>query len=104
MTKEYQVAAIERVPTHAGALLREDMLPAMNISVAAFARAIKLSRQSAHKMLAERSDITPGVALRLGKLFGNGPGFWLSMQQNYDLWHARRAMSDTVAQIDTWRA
>jgi addiction module HigA family antidote len=100
-TKEYSVNEIERTPTHPGALLREDVLPAMDMTVAEFARGIGLSRQSVHKILAERKGITPEVALRIGKFVGNGPGIWLSMQQNYDLWHARQAMADTLDRIET---
>lgn len=99
MLKEYPAVELERAPTHPGALLRDDVLPAMNISVAAIARAIKLSRQSVHKILAERNGITPEVALRLGKFVGNGPEFWLAMQQNYDLWHAGKTMAGTLEQI-----
>lgn len=101
MPKEYPVKAVERAPTHPGALLREDVIPAMNISVAAFARGIGISRQWVHKLLAERQGITPEVALRIGKFVGNGPGIWLAMQQDYDLWHARRVLAETLERIET---
>jgi plasmid maintenance system antidote protein VapI len=41
------------------------------------------------------------MALRFGKFAGNGPGFWLRMQQTYDLWHAEQRMKDELAKIRT---
>ena len=38
------------------------------------------------------------MAARLGKLFGNGPAFWLAMQQAVDLWHAER---DLASELET---
>ncbi len=91
-------------PTHPGALLREDVLPALHISATAAARALGVSRQTLHAILAERAGVTPEMALRLGKLCGNGPGLWLRMQQARDLWRAERDLAEIVAAIPTLRA
>ena len=58
-----------RCPTHPGRILREDSLPALNMSVAAFARALGVSRQMVHGILSERSSVSPEMALRLGAFF-----------------------------------
>ncbi len=92
-----------RIPTHPGALLREDVLPAMGLSVSEFARRIGISRQRIHKILAETDSITPNTALRIGKLVGNGPEIWLSMQQNHDLWRTRKELKEEIAEIKTYR-
>ena len=91
-------------PTHPGALLRDDVLPALQISATAAARALGVSRQTLHSILAERAAVTPEMALRLGKLCGNGPGLWLRMQQARDLWRAERDLAEVVAAIPTLRA
>lgn len=93
-----------RAPTHPGELLREEILPAMNESVTAFARAIGVSRQSVHRILAEEKGITPEMALRIGKHVGNGPNVWLRMQQAYDLWQAERALAQVLKEIPEHRA
>ena len=88
-----------RPPTHPGAWLREDVLPALRLSVAETARRLHVSRQTLHELLAERKGFTPEMALRIGKLAGNGPTLWLRMQQDYDLWHAERALAAELRAI-----
>lgn len=80
-------------PTHPGEVLREDSLPALGLSVAAFARALGVSRQMVHGILAERSAVSPEMALRLGAFFGNGPQLWLDMQVRRDLWLAEQHLA-----------
>lgn len=89
----------KRRPTHPGAILREDVLPAMVISVSEFARRIGVSRQVLHRILAETHGITPEMALRIGEFLGNGPELWLRMQQDYDLWQVRDDMKPELDRI-----
>ena len=77
-----------RKPTHPGAILREDVLTDLGMSVSAFARSLGVSRQTLHAVLAERSGISAEMALRLGALLGNGAQLWADMQTKYDLWQA----------------
>ncbi len=88
-----------RCPTHPGALLREDVLPALGISVSAFAAALKVSRQTVHGILAERHGVSPEMALRLGAYLGNGPQLWLDMQAHYDLCIAERKLAGVLRGI-----
>jgi addiction module HigA family antidote len=90
-----------RKPTHPGAILREDVLPALKISVAEAAGKLLVSRQTLHKILAEKGPITPEMAVRIGKLCGNGPDIWLGMQQAVDLWDAQQKLSKDVKKIPT---
>jgi addiction module HigA family antidote len=90
-----------RPPTHPGALLREDILPALKLSVTETARRLHVSRQTLHDLLAERKTFTPKMALRVGKLAGNGPALWLRMQQDYDLWYAERSHAAELKTIRT---
>jgi addiction module HigA family antidote len=81
-----------RCPTHPGALLREDVLPAIKMTKTDFAEAIGISRQHLYDILNEKKPVSPEVAVRLGTAFGDGPGIWLRMQAAYDAWHAERAV------------
>ena len=89
----------KRCPTHSGKLLKEDVPPALRLPVAEAARQLGVSRQTLYKILGGTAPVTPEMALRLGKWCGNGPGLWLRMQQAFDLWHAERALADTLAGI-----
>jgi antitoxin HigA-1 len=80
-------------PVHPGTILRDDVLPALNISVSEAAKELGLSRQTLHRILAGQLGVSIETALRLGKWCGNGAGLWARLQQTYDLWHAEREMS-----------
>jgi addiction module HigA family antidote len=95
---------LKRCPTHPGALLREDVLPALRLSIAEAAGRMRISRQTLHRILAERAAVTPDMALRLGKFCGNGPDLWLGMQQAYDLWQAEDRLRSEIESIKTARA
>lgn len=90
-----------RAPAHPGEVLREDVLPAMGVSVSAAARELRVSRQTLHAILSGKASITPEMAVRLGKFCGNGPGLWLRMQQARDLWAAEQRLADEVKRIPT---
>jgi len=91
-------------PLHPGALLRETVLPALDMSVSEAARQLRISRQVLHRILSETSAVTPEMALRLGQFCGNGPELWLNLQATYDLWHARKAMAAEIRKIPTAKA
>ena len=98
---EYSVKRpFKRPPVHPGELLREDVLPALGLSVSEAARRLGVYRQQLHRVLACTHPITTDMALRIGKFSGNGPGLWLRMQQAYDLWHAEQRMEDELSKIE----
>ena len=76
----------KRPPTHPGAILREDVLPALKMTQKEFADWIGVSRLTVSEILNEKRTITPDMAMRLGKALRNGPEIWLRMQQALDLW------------------
>ena len=85
-----------RLPTHPGAVLREDVLPNLGLSVSAFAHSLGISRQTLHAVLAERSGVSAELALRLDALLGNGAQLWLDLQTKYDLWQAEAKLHDVL--------
>src|SRR5262245_66529890 len=80
----------KRCPTHPGALLREDVIPATGRTKTEIASLLGISRQHLYDILRERKPISPAVGVRLGKLFGDGAGVWVRMQAAYDTWNAER--------------
>ena len=100
MVREYPVIQRPtRCPTHPGVILRDDVLPALKLSVSEAARQLRITRQTLHRIMAGETSVTPEMAVRLGKFCGNGPGLWLRMQQNYDLWHAEHKLRDELKRI-----
>ena len=86
-------------PSHPGALLREFALPELGRPMTEIARSLGISRQLLYSIVNEKAPVTPEVAVRLGKLCGNGPRLWANMQSAYDLWHAERKID--VSKIPT---
>lgn len=86
-------------PFHPGVHLREDFLPDEGFTVASFAAAIGVSRQTVNELLNERRAVSADMALRLGRLFSQSPQFWLGMQQAVDLWDAEQAIKADLARI-----
>jgi addiction module HigA family antidote len=91
-------------PTHPGAVLREDVLPALRIGVTEAAAKLGVSRQTLHAILSERAGVSAEMAVRLGKFCGNGPAVWLRLQVARDLWEAQRDLAGVVDGIPTMQA
>src|SRR3989337_795177 len=83
-------------PTHPGEMLREDFLTDYGLTVSRLAKALGVSRQTVNELLRERRALTPEMALRLARLFGNTPEFWLNAQRAVALWEAARAIEQEV--------
>jgi addiction module HigA family antidote len=91
---------IERRPTHPGEVLRDEFLPDFELTASGLAAALGVSRQSVYELLRERRAVSPEMALRLSRLFGNTAEFWLNLQRNLDLWEAEESIRDGLEQID----
>lgn len=89
-------------PMHPGELIREDLLPALGVSKTELARSLDISRQTLYDILNERQPVTAEMAIRFGKLFGNGARFWVNMQRAFDLAIAERNVD--VSRIPTLTA
>ena len=91
-------------PTHPGEMLREDFLPDFGLTASGFAKALGVSRQTVNELLRERRSISPEMALRLSRLFGNSPEFWLNTQRAVDLWDAARNIRRKIEKISPLNA
>lgn len=81
---------LNRKPTHPGAVLREDVLPAMSITQVRMAELLGVSRVTLAQLLHEHRALSGDMALRLEKLLGSSAESWLNLQQAVDLWEARQ--------------
>jgi antitoxin HigA-1 len=86
-------------PVHPGEILREDLLPALGRPKAEIARLLGISRQTLYDILNEKQPVTAAMALRLGKLCGNGPEIWLNLQKRHDLHIAERELGPALDAI-----
>ena len=84
---------------HPGEILREDILPGANISESKLAEHLNVSRMTVNRLVNERQSISPVMVLRLGKLFGNSPDFWLNLQNAYDLTMAEHSIALELKKI-----
>ena len=94
---------MRRRPIHPGEMLREDFMPDYDLTVAGLAEAAGVSRQSVNELLRGRRAMSPEMALRLSRLFGNSPEFWLNAQRAVDLWDASQKLKGTVDRIKPLR-
>ena|SRR2546421_5087480 len=78
----------KRRPTHPGAILREDVLPATGLTQGEFARSLGVSRRTVNEILQERRPVTTDMAHRLARALGTSPEVWLHLQQDVDIWDA----------------
>ena len=79
-----------RRPTHPGAILREDVLPALGITQTELADRLGVSRLSVSELLHEKRTLSPEMALRLSKFLDTTPESWLNMQTALSIWEARQ--------------
>ncbi|GHU35438.1 hypothetical protein AGMMS50256_30650 [Betaproteobacteria bacterium] len=79
-----------RKPTHPGAILREDVLPMLNMTQTEFAQRLLVSRLTVSELLHEKRGLSPDLAARIGKLTRTSPESWLRMQAAVDLWEVGR--------------
>ena len=78
----------KRAPAHPGRILKNHYLDALPITITDPADILGVSRKTASKIINERGSVTPDMALRLSRVFSTSPDLWMTLQKNYDLWHA----------------
>jgi addiction module HigA family antidote len=91
--------AKDRKPTHPGAILREDVLPSLDMTQTELADRLGVSRRTVSQVIHEHRPITPDMAIRLAHLLGGTPESWLSMQLTLDVWELERKNAHSYEQI-----
>lgn len=90
-------------PPHPGEFIREDILPALDMTIKDLAKHLGVSRVALSELVNERRAVSIEMAQRLGKAFGNGTHFWLALQMQHDIWHAERR-ADVVVEPLNWKS
>jgi len=86
-------------PPHPGETLREDVLPALNLSIAAFARHLGYGREHLSRVLHGRAPIRPDLALRLERAGISSARLWLEVQADYDLWQSEQREQPPIERL-----
>jgi len=79
------------IPPHPGEFIRETYIEPFDISIRSLAENLCVAASTLARIVSERSAVSPEMALRLSKALGRSPESWLAMQDNYDLWRARKS-------------
>ncbi len=87
-----------RPPSHPGAAVRIE-LEDLGLSITEAARRLRVSRRTLSEIVNEGRGISPEMALRLGRFFGDGPDIWLRMQMAWDKWQVEHD-AETLAEIE----
>ena len=87
-------------PVHPGEILKDTVIPALGMSARAFALAIGVAPQTLQQVLEGRRPVGAAMALRLGKICGNGPDFWMNLQARWDLERARETLGAELDRIE----
>ena len=77
-----------RPPTHPGEMLTEEFLKPLGLTKTALARCLDIPYSRLNNIIKGKSAVTPDTALRLSQVLGMSAGFWLGLQQDWDLWQA----------------
>lgn len=91
-------------PTHPGEVPREDFLADYGMTAPLLAKALGVSRQTVNEFLREKRAVSPIMVLRLSRLFGNSPQFWLNAQNARNLWETEQEYKpalDRIQQLKT---
>ena len=76
-------------PVHPGAIVREDCLKPLALSITEGAKKLGVGRQTLSNLVNEKAAISIEMAYRLSKAFGATPETWLGMQLAFDLAQSR---------------
>ncbi len=90
----------DRAPTHPGEMLLEEFLKPLGISQQQLARQIRVPFQRVNELVNRRRGVTPATALRLSRLFGNTPDFWMNLQIRWDLYRAQKTEAKILRKIE----
>jgi len=89
-----------RKPSHPGALIRNVILPETGLSVSSLAERCGVARNTMSKIVNERGDITGDLAIRLSRVLGSTPQFWLAMQAKLNLWLLEQKNGQVYSQME----
>lgn len=78
-----------RKPTHPGAVLLEDFIKPLNLSIAEAAKMLGVSRKTLSEFINAKTPLTPDMAIRIAQATDTSPESWINMQQKLTLWERK---------------
>jgi len=93
---------LQRVPTHAGEILREEFLVPYEMTQSHLAKALGTSFRAINELVNEKRGITIEMSLKLSKYFGTTPQMWLNIQNQYDLYKIAQKKKDVLAEVKVY--
>ncbi len=90
---------VSRKPIHPGEFLREDYMPELGLSVAGLASELGVTRQTVNDIVREKRGLSPDMCLRLARLFGTTPQFWMNMQAKVDMWESLELKREEIESV-----
>ena len=91
-------------PIHPGEMLRDEFMPDMGLDCAALATAMGVASKHLQAILDEAAPITGEDSVRLGHVFNMSEGFWMRLQNHYDIEQAKRALSGELEHLPVLHA
>ncbi|HEV7350981.1 HigA family addiction module antitoxin [Telluribacter sp.] len=85
-------------PVHPGEVLREEYIKERNLTITEVAKGLCIARGNLSAIVNERAGISPELAVKLSEAFGNSAQFWITLQKNYEIWHAERKVNRAAIQ------
>lgn len=95
-----EMTIVSRKPIHPGEFLREDYMPELNLSVAGLAEKLGVTRQTINDIVREKRGLSASMCLRLARLFGTTPQFWMNMQEKVDMWDSLELHREEIEAIE----
>lgn len=86
-------------PSHPGKVLLEGWIKPLNMTITEFALKLGTTRKNLSEIVNGKTRISPEMALKIEKALNSRAGFWLDMQQEYDLWHTRQTINLDNVQV-----
>jgi addiction module HigA family antidote len=80
-------------PTHPGEILKEMFINERNLTITEVAKGLNMARANLSSVINGHLGISPELAVKLSEAFGNTAQFWVSLQNNYELWHAEKKVN-----------
>jgi len=94
----------DRPPTHPGEMLLEEFIKPLGITQTDLAARLGISFPRLNEVIRGKRSVTPDTALRLARVLGMPADFWLGLQLDWDLWHAKRGREATkIAELEPLR-
>ena len=90
---------LQRQPTHAGEILKDEFLLSLGITQSHLAKALHTSFRAVNELVNEKRGITMEMALKLAKYFGTSPQLWLNIQNQFDLYEVSVKKHDIIEEI-----